>query len=190
MKTEYHIDNLTLKICNETDVFDVLNFYYQNREYYDRFEPDKPDNFYTKEYIIKLLKAEYNSFLSGNFVRFFLYDTNVSKDIIGTVSFSHILNGAVKSCTIGYKIDHNYWRLGYCHKMLSEAIARLCDERGIHRIEAYIHPGNVASIAVAKSLDFTDEGIAYSYIQMQGRWQDHLRYVYIAPDELNELPEL
>ena len=182
MKTEYQINSLTLKICNETSVFEVLDFFEDNREYFDRYEPDKPANFYTKEYIVKLLRAEYHEFLSGNFVRFYLYDSMIPHQIIGTVSFSHIFNGAVKTCTIGYKVDHHYWHQGYCHRMLSAALKILHTEKGMHRIEAYIHPDNIPSIEAAKSLGFTSEGAAYSYIQMNGKWQDHLRYVYIAED--------
>lgn len=179
MNTEYQFDNLTLKICNETSVFHVLGFFQDNREHFDRYEPDKPDNFYTKEYVVKLLRSEYHAFLSGNFVRFYLYDNNIPNQIIGTVSFSHIFNGAVKSCTIGYKVDHHYWRRGYCKRMLCAALNILSTEKGMHRIEAYIHPDNIPSIEAVKSLGFTSEGTAHSYIQMNGQWQDHLRYVYI-----------
>lgn len=178
MKTEYIIDNLKLKICTELNVFEVLEFYKDNRDYFDLYEPDKPAEFYTKEYIVRLLKAEYNAFLDGSFVRFFLYDT--SNRIIGTVSFSHILNGSVKSCTIGYKIDHEHWRQGYCKRMVSSAIEIMCSEKGMHRIEAYIHPDNIPSINTSKALDFTNEGIAHSYIKLKGCWQDMLRYVYIS----------
>lgn len=180
MKTMYTIDNLCLKICNELQVFDVLEFYKDNRKYFDIYEPDKPSNFYTKEYIVKLLHAEYNAFLKGDFVRFFLYDTKDSNRIIGTVSFSHILNGAVKSCTLGYKIHHEYWRQGYCRRMLSTALEIIASEKGTHRIEAYIHPDNIPSINIVKSLGFISEGTAYSYIKMNNEWQDHLRYVYIS----------
>lgn len=180
MKTEYTSGNFTLKICNETNVFEVLEFYQNNREYFDKYEPDKPDTFYTKEYIIKLLRAEYNAFLQGSFVRFFLYEKASPRYIVGTVSFSHIFYGAVKSCCLGYKIDHEHWRRGYCRHMLTTSIQLLCQEKGMHRIEAYIHPDNIPSISLVESLGFTNEGMAYSYIKMNGKWQDHLRYVYIS----------
>ncbi|MDO5401898.1 MAG: GNAT family protein [Eubacteriales bacterium] len=180
MKTEYIISTLKLKVCTEVNVFEVLEFYQDNREYFDLYEPDKPSDFYTKEYIVKLLRAEYNAFLNGSFVRFFLYDTAISNRIIGTVSFSHILNGSVKSCTIGYKIDHEHWRLGYCRQMLNAAVRIICTEKGMHRIEAYIHPDNIPSIKTAQALNFTSEGLAYSYIKLHGSWQDMLRFVYIS----------
>ena len=56
----------------------------------------------------------------------------------------------------------------------------LTHEKEMHRIEAYIHPQNISSINLVKSLGFISEGTAYSYVKLNGSWQDHLRFVYIS----------
>ena len=56
----------------------------------------------------------------------------------------------------------------------------LTHEKEMHRIEAYIHPDNISSVNLVKSLGFISEGTAYSYVKLNGSWQDHLRFVYIS----------
>ena len=84
------------------------------------------------------------------------------------------------SCTIGYKIDKNYQNLGYGRRMLTMALKIMVTECNIHRIEAYIHPCNLASLHLVKALGFIGEGTAYAYAKINGQWVDHLRFVYIS----------
>lgn len=180
MKLEYQNDNLILRILDRQNAIPVLDFYQQNRRVFDPYETAKPDHFYTENFIANLLSAEYNAFVHGRHVRFFLFDTAHPNEIIGTVSFSNITNGSVNSCTIGYKIDQKYQRQGYGRRMLTMALKIMVTSCSLHRIEAYISPDNTASIALAKTLGFISEGTAYAYVRLNGRWQDHLRYVYIS----------
>jgi ribosomal-protein-alanine N-acetyltransferase len=180
MNLEYHNDHLTLKILNESNASEVLDFYQRNQAWFDLYEPEKPNDFYTEAFINKILRAETKAFLDGTHVRLFLYDTLVSDNIIGTISFSNIKNLPFRSCCIGYKIDKKYQRHGYGRKMLTMALKIMVIERGMHRIDAYISPENEASIALATRLGFINEGTAYAYVQLHGTWQDHLHYVYIS----------
>lgn len=180
MKLEYYNHNLTLRVLNESYTQQVLDFYSKNRSYFDIYEADKPDNFYTTEFINKLLRSEYNAFTLGKYARFFLFDADYPNKIIGTVSFSDIKNGAFKSCLIGYKIDHDYQRMGYARKMLNMALKIMVLDGNMHRIEAYISPDNTPSVNLVEKLGFIHEGTAYSYVCINGVWQDHLRYVYIS----------
>lgn len=109
-----------------------------------------------------------------------MFDTNFPDKIIGTVSFSDIKKGAFCSCTTGYKIDKEFQHLGYGRRMLTMALKILVTEVHMHRVEAYIAPQNTASISLATKLGFIPEGTAYSYVYLRGKWEDHLRFVYIS----------
>lgn len=180
MKFEYTDKNIHLKILDENNTKEVLKFYHENKDIFDVYEPDKPDTFYTPDFISNLLNTEYNLAIHNKHIRFFFYDTSVTDEIIGTVSFSNILNGAFHSCTIGYKIAKKYQRHGYAKKMLTMAINIMVNDLKMHRIEAYISLDNVASLAVVNSLGFINEGIAHSYAYLKGTWTDHMRFVYIS----------
>ena len=163
MKFEYKNNHLILRVLTAEYADAVLSFYRRNREQFDIYETDKPDHFYTKA-----------------FIQSFLFDTNFPDKIIGTVSFSDIKKGAFCSCTTGYKIDKEFQHLGYGRRMLTMALKILVTEVHMHRVEAYIAPQNTASISLATKLGFIPEGTAYSYVYLRGKWEDHLRFVYIS----------
>lgn len=179
MKFEYTFDSLCLKVLDESFAPQVLDFYDYNREDFDRYEADKPDNFYTIEYISATLKAEYNALLKGEFGRFFLFSSDLPGQILGTVSFSSV-TGLNHSCRIGYKIDRRYRKLGLGSLMLRHALEILVKDKEMHRIEAYVHPDNIPSLTLVKKMHFIPEGTAHSYVKIGGQWQDHLRFVYIS----------
>ncbi len=99
--------------------------------------------------------------------------------IIGSVSFTDI-KSSMKSCVIGYKIDEKYRRMGYGRRMLTMALKIMVTEYGMHRIEAYILPGNDASVNLARTMGFISEGSAYAYAKINKEWRDHLRFTYIS----------
>lgn len=175
----YQQNGLTLKVLDERSSEDIYKFYLDNREYFDPYESDKPDNFYTPDFVKALVRAEYNSFAHHNHMRFYLFCDEEPDKIIGTVSFSNI-NKSLRSCTIGYKIDHSFTNCGYGMMMTSMAVNAVVTDYNMHRIEAYIHPDNEYSLKLCRSLGFVSEGTAHSYAMIDGSWQDHLRYVYIA----------
>lgn len=49
----------------------------------------------------------------------------------------------------------------------------------LHRIEAATMLTNAASIRVLESCSFEREGLARSYLKINGRWEDHLLYARI-----------
>ena len=180
MLYEYVFDNLKLCILLEDSAEQILKFYSDNKTYFEPYEIDKPDDFYTTKFQQRLITAEHNGFLQGNYVRFFMFDETFPDVIIGSVSFSNIKRGAFYSCQIGYKIDNAYQNQGYGYKMLEESIKIIINEYNIHRIEAFISLDNHASVALAKKLGFHNEGIACSYVKIKDKWVDHFQYAYIA----------
>ncbi len=180
MKTIYQKDDIILKILNETYTPDVLGFYSENRDYFDIYETDKPSNFYTYSFIHTLLNIEYNSFVKGKNIRYFLYSQKLAGDkIIGSISFTSI-NRTLSSCEIGYKIDHNYQHLGLGTAMLKLAKEDILKDLNIHRVQIHILPDNTASIKLAEKSGFRFEGQEYSLAKINHEWHDHLRYSLIT----------
>ena len=180
MQFEYEFDGLMLKVLNESNAKEVLHFYERNKEEFNMYESTKPENFYTENYMINNLRAELNAILSGSYIRFFLFSSDIPDKILGTISFSHIFTGPTSSCILGYKIDKDYRRLGLATSMINKGLEIIRKDKSVHRIEAYIHPDNKPSLALINKLGFIYEGTAFSYANIGGSWQDHERYVYIS----------
>lgn len=176
MKLYYETDRLLLKVLNESDALNVLNFYIQNNEFFSPYEPARLHNFYTLAFWEAALHYEYQQILKSKALRYYVYKKDNPSDIIGTVCFSNITRGAFLSCQLGYKLHHNYIGHGYATESILNCIDIAFREYCLHRIEAYIMPSNQPSIRLIEALGFMFEGIATSYANINGRWEDHLQY--------------
>ncbi len=173
---EYETKRLTLKILDSSYASRVLEFYSDNIEYFNPVEPKRSPEFYTRKYQKALLDMEYNGFLQGKHIRFYIFEKGDTSKIIGSISFNNILRGDFLSALLGYKIHHDYTQKGYAYEAISKAIDIMFNECGLNRIEAYILPTNTPSIKLIEKLQFTPEGIAHSYVRLNDKWEDHLRY--------------
>jgi ribosomal-protein-alanine N-acetyltransferase len=179
MQTTYSTDRLILSILTQADGDKVLSFYERNKDFFERWEPERDQNFYTYAYQRVTLSIEYNLLLQSKLLRFWVFEKDNLHNIIGTVNFYNIALQSFSTCQIGYKFDQNYVGKGYAFESISKGMEILFHEFKLHRIEANIMPSNLPSIKLISNLGFQYEGIAKSSIQIKGIWEDHARYAYI-----------
>lgn len=181
MFTEYSTERLVLKILKPDWASEVLDFYMRNQEYFEPWEADRPAHFYTKEYQGKMLYYDYLAFEKGTQIRYWIFLKGYPWIPIGTVSFHNIIHGIFQSCIIGYKIDHEYIRQGYCLEAVKSACTIMFTDYELHRIEALIHTQNTPSLQFIEKAGFQREGVRVSYAKLNGVWQDHACYSLINP---------
>ena len=87
-----------------------------------------------------------------------------------------------QAATIGYWVGVNYAGQGYMSRALRAAVAYSFQTLRLHRVEAACLPTNAASIRVLESAGFRREGLARSYLRINGRWQDHLLFAVLEND--------
>ena len=56
------------------------------------------------------------------------------------------------------------------------------EELALHRVEISIIPRNRASRRVVEKLGLRDEGVAVRYLEIDGDWEDHVRYAITAEE--------
>lgn len=179
MKLHYETDRLCLKILKYDAAPQVLQFYLNNKEIFETYEPERPANFYTENYQRTLLNGEFNLAVKLSTIRFWVYEKEHPETIIGTVCFHGIQRSVFDTCQVGYKFDQRYWRHGYATEALYEGIQIMFDDLKLHRIEAYVMPSNIASQHLLEGLGFVQEGVSRGYVRIKGIWQDHYRYALI-----------
>jgi len=182
MKMKYETDRLILKILPDTAVNQVLQFYLDNREIFELFEPDRPQNFYTVEHQKTLLHCEYNLAVKQSTVRFWVFEKSMPEQIIGTVSLQNIRRGLYQSCMMGYKFDKRVWRQGYAKESITKCIRIAFEEMKLHRIEAHTLPENTPSRKLLEGLHFAWEGTKRQSIKLHGVWRDHEVYALLAEE--------
>jgi len=101
--------------------------------------------------------------------------------MIGACNFSGIIRGAFQACYLGYHIDEAHQGKGLMQEALEAAIAYMFDTQNLHRIMANYIPGNERSARLLERLGFEREGYAKAYLNIAGRWQDHVLTARVNP---------
>jgi ribosomal-protein-alanine N-acetyltransferase len=100
----------------------------------------------------------------------------VDNAVAGEINLNNVIRGALQSGTVGYWIDRD--RAG--HGYIAEGVVVLCrfafEELNLHRLEICIVPRNTNSRRVMEKLAVREEGIAQRYLEINGVWEDHIRY--------------
>ena len=173
-------DGLILQVEKEDIADQLLDFYIRNQKQFERFEPTRPNNFYTLAYQKASLRYEYNEIMHGKCLRYYLYAKEQPDVLIGSVNFSNFVHDPFSHTSIGYKLDHAAQKKGYAYEACTAAIPVIFHDYKIHRIEARVAPDNDPSIRLLERLHFSFEGIEYQGIQIQGTYKDHYRYGLIS----------
>jgi len=114
----------------------------------------------------------------------------VDGSFAGEINLSAIQRGPFQSAYVGYWIDEARAGKGYVPEALV-AVARFAfDELYLHRIQISIIPRNTASRRVVEKLEIRDEGIAVRYLEINGVWEDHVRYAITAEEWQERREEL
>jgi len=169
-----------MKMLTSEDVDDVMAFLVKNRSFLEPFEPKKHPQFYTKRYQRWNLDEEFDAICKGETLRLWLFRRGACGDgIIGAVALNNILYGSVSSAYIGYKLDEDCQGMGYMTEAVNKAVSIAFDELGLHRVEADIMPRNAKSISLIERCGFVYEGTSEKLLQINGVWEDHLRYAIL-----------
>lgn len=179
MRLQYESNRLILRILNYDFAPQVLQFYLDNRELFERYEAARPENFYTEDFQRLILNNEYNLAVKLSTIRFWVFERSHPDQIIGTVCFHGIKQSVFRSCQVGYKFDERYWHQGFATEALTLGMQIMFCELRLHRIEAYIMPSNIPSLQLVKRIGFCREGLVRHYAMIAGEWQDHYLYSFV-----------
>lgn len=193
-----YTNRLVLKVENESKAEEVLALYQRNRLNFERFEPTRPSNFYTLDYHTTMLRREYKAYMAGSFLRYYIYKSNNTSRIIGAVNFNLMYDREISYtdpdfftllrntpyayAEIGYKIDALYQNQGMAYEACTAGIEVITKEYGIKRIDARIHPDNIASQKLASKMGFIPFRLEPESANIMGRYVDLIRYTLDTSD--------
>lgn len=100
----------------------------------------------------------------------------------GEINLSSIHRGAHQSAYIGYWVDERLAGQGYMPECVVAVLQFAFEQLVLHRVQISIIPRNAASRRVAEKLELRDEGIAERYLEINGVWEDHVRYAITAEE--------
>ena len=102
--------------------------------------------------------------------------------IVGQLTVSSMLYGAMSSATLGYWVSPDVAGRGLAPTAVALATDYCFQELGMHRMEICIRPENAKSLRVVEKLGFRYEGLRRRYIHIDGDWRDHVCFAVLAEE--------
>ncbi|SIS76095.1 GNAT family N-acetyltransferase [Paracoccus saliphilus] len=102
--------------------------------------------------------------------------------LLGAITLDNIRRGPAQTGTIGYWIGKPFARQGYMREAIGVLVHHAFTTLDLSRIEAACLPENAASRGVLERSGFKYEGVAQSYLQINGRWRNHVLYANLRSD--------
>ncbi len=102
--------------------------------------------------------------------------------LLGAVTLDNIRRGPVQAGTLGYWIGAPFARRGYMREAVLAVVHHAFVALDLSRVESACLPENAASRGVLEKCGFKYEGVAQSYLQINGRWRNHVLYANLRHD--------
>lgn len=144
-----------------------------NREHLAPWEPERAHRFFTEKGQTASVEAELKQYAEGRQVPWVLVEGN---RIVGTITLNDIVRGPFLNAHVGYWVDKDFNGQGIGTAALAFVVESARNELGLHRLQAATLCHNTASQKILKRSQFEEVGMAPSYLEIAGRWQDHKLY--------------
>ena len=181
-------ERLILSVPTPVSAGAVTDYLLKNRSFHQPYQMIHGDEYYTKREQKQYLKSDMDAFFKGTQFGFWLRERSDPSTIIGRLSFTGIVRGALQSCLMGYHIDQDKQGEGLMTEAIFEGCRYMFEIRGIHRIQADIMPDNLRSLHTIKRCGFVCQGLNREYMAIDGQWRDHMIFSRINADYRN--PEI
>ena len=100
----------------------------------------------------------------------------------GEFNINSIHRGAHQNAYVGYWIDEALAGQGYMPESVVAVLQFCFEQLLLHRVQISIIPRNTASRRVVEKLGIRPEGVAERYLEINGVWEDHIRYAITSEE--------
>ena len=102
--------------------------------------------------------------------------------LLGAITLDNIRRGPAQAGTLGYWTGEPFARQGYMREAITAIVHQAFTRLDLSRVEAACLPENTASRGLLERSGFKYEGVAQSYLQIDGRWRTHVLYASLRKD--------
>lgn len=150
-----------------------------NRDFLAPWDPIRSENYFTADGQQAVIEADLQQYEQGSKLPHVILDD--SGHVIGRITLNGIVRGPFQSCAMGYWVSASHNGRGFATKAVREIVRVAFEELGLHRVQAETLPHNVRSQRVLERNGFVQFGMAPEYLNIAGRWQDHVIYQVVRP---------
>jgi len=178
--TTWETNRLLLRVLGPDSAAAVREYGLRSAEYHRPFDPIRPTDYWELPVVADRLVAQLLEAQSDRSLCLFISPKEDPGLVIGAVNLRNVIRGAMLGATLGYGLAPDVVGKGYMTESVRRVVEIAFDELGLHRIEANIMPRNVRSLAVVERAGFVREGLSPRYLQIAGKWEDHVRLARVS----------
>ncbi|MGF6779865.1 GNAT family N-acetyltransferase [Paraburkholderia sp. GAS334] len=173
---------LQLRPASDRHAAHLQRYYQENRAHLQPWEPSRPDSFFETGAIASRLRSMTQHNASGSAL-FLLICHSGSDEILGDCNFTNIVRGPFQACHLGFSIAKHMEGQGLMHEALTCALDHVFQHLKLHRVMANYRPENTRSARLLERTGFQYEGLARSYLKINGSWADHVLTSRLNPED-------
>jgi ribosomal-protein-alanine N-acetyltransferase len=180
-KLRLETERLTLRPPIHADYTPWSALRAESRDFLTPWEPTWSKDHLTRKAFTNRVYWASRSIQTGTAVPLFLIRRE-DEALLGAITLDNIRRGPAQAGTLGYWVGERYAQNGYMSESIAAVVHHAFERLGLSRIEAACLPENAASRGLLERSGFKYEGVAQSYLQINGRWRTHVLYASLRMD--------
>lgn len=180
-KVQIETERMSLRQPVMTDFRDWAHLRRTSADFLTEWEPTWAHDHLSRKGFTNRVYWAQRSISGGTAVPLFLIRRQDDR-LLGAITLDNIRRGPSQSGTLGYWIGESHARQGYMREAIPAMVHYAYDRLDLSRIEAACLPSNAASRGLLEKCGFKYEGVAQSYLQIDGRWRTHVLYAALRHD--------
>ncbi|PZQ46476.1 MAG: 30S ribosomal protein S5 alanine N-acetyltransferase [Micavibrio aeruginosavorus] len=144
-----------------------------NQNYLKPFEPAWPSQSLSPDFFRRRVARLSKEWTDDKTYAFLIFKDGY---LIGGINLNGVMRGAAQSATFGYWLDELSQGNGYMAEAAGAVLKYAFTTLKLERVNAATLVHNGRSRNMLLRLGFEEEGFARSYLQIEGRRQDHVLY--------------
>lgn len=176
----WETDRLWLRLLGPEAAAAVRDYGLRSAEYHKPFDPARPVDYWELPMVADRLFAQVVEAERDRSLCLFIALKSDPDTVIGAINLRNILRGALLGATLGYGLAPEAVGHGYMTEAAKRVVEIGFHDLGLHRVEVNIMPRNARSLAVAERVGFVREGLSPRYLNIAGKWEDHVRLARLS----------
>ncbi len=180
-KLKIETERLTLRPPIHSDFRTWAALRLDSKDYLAPWEPIWANDHLTRKAFTNRVYWAQRSISNGSAVPLFVFRRS-DQVLLGAITLDNIRRGPSQAGTLGYWTGEVFARQGYMREAIGSVRHYAFSQLDLSRLEAACLPENTASRGLLEKSGFKYEGVAQSYLQIDGRWRTHVLYAALRSD--------
>ena len=180
-KVRLETERLTLRLPSHSDYRQWSALRRESAAFLVPWEPTWADDHLTRKAFTNRVYWAARAQSAGTALPLFLFRRG-DDALVGAITLDNIRRGPAQAGTFGYWVGQPHARQGFMREAIKALVHHAFAVLDLSRIEAACLPENAASRGLLETGGFKYEGVAQSYLQINGRWRNHVLYANLRGD--------